>query len=230
MPKKPKKKTALVFGSTGLIGGIITELLLKDDNYHEVRVFSRRKIEIEHPKLKVVINDLEDPDKIAEEIMGDDLFCCLGTTMKKAGSKAAFEKVDLHLPVSVARIASENGVSKFLVVSSIGAGSSSMGFYLRTKGKMEEAVTSFPFRYIAVLRPSLLLGDRREVRKGEEVGKFLATVTMPLYRGPLKKYRPIQGATVAKAMIKLANSQKEGIDFFESDEIEKKTPKDLLLP
>lgn len=205
MTLKTKEKTALVFGQTGLIGGILTKLLLADERYTEVKVFSRRKVEEEHPKLKIVINSLENISEIAGEIKGDDLFCCLGTTMKKAGSKAAFERVDLHLPVEIAAIASANGVNKFLVVSSIGADKKSRGFYLRTKGKMEQAVSSMHFGQISVMRPSLLLGNRGEVRTGEEVGKFLAAVTGFLFRGPLKKYKPIRAEKVAIAMIRLAN-------------------------
>ena len=205
MSIKTKNKTALVFGYTGLTGGILTKLLLEDERYSEVKVFTRHDIESEQPKLKVIVNDLDNIDELKEEITGDDLFCCLGTTMKKAGSKAIFEKVDLHLPVDIARIASGNKVNKFLVVSSIGANKKSSNFYLRTKGKMEEAVSSFPFGQLSILRPSMLLGERGEKRMWEEIGKSFMSFFGFLFRGPLKKYRPVHAEKVARAMIHFAN-------------------------
>jgi uncharacterized protein YbjT (DUF2867 family) len=219
MTIKTKEKTALVFGYTGLIGGILTNLLLEDERYKKVKVFSRKYIDIKHPKLEIVINNLENINEIEVEIIGDDLFCCLGTTMKKAGSKTEFEKVDFHLPVNIARIASRNGVNKFLVVSSIGAGKKSSGFYLRTKGKMEEAIVKFPFGQISIFRPSLLLGKRTEIRRGEVFGKFLALSMGFLLKGPFKKYRPIQAEKVARAMIRLANMLNAPV-IYESDKIE----------
>lgn len=219
MTIKTKEKTALVFGFTGLVGGILTNLLLEDERYSKVKVFLRKRNDFKHPKLEVVVNELENINEIEKEIKGDDLFCCLGTTMKKAGSKTEFEKVDLHLPVTIARIASRNGVNKFLVVSSIGAAKKSSGFYLRTKGRMEEAIVKFPFGQISIFRPSLLLGKRSELRRGEVFGRFLALSMGFLLKGPLKKYRPIHAEKVARAMIRLANMLNAPV-IYESDKIE----------
>jgi len=206
MPLKTKDKTALVFGATGLVGSELTNLLLSNDHYDTVKIFVRRKFDTEHPKLVQVIDDLDQPDKIASEIMGDDLYCCLGTTMKKARSREAFEWVDLHLPLKIAGIASKNGVRKFLAVSSIGAKPHSRNFYLRTKGRMEEGILAMNFENICIVRPSILLGQRKERRIGEEFGKLMISLLSFLFTGPLKKYKGIQAETVARAMIRLANS------------------------
>jgi uncharacterized protein YbjT (DUF2867 family) len=140
MTLKTKDKTALVFGATGLVGNELTNLLLSNDHYDCVKIFVRKKTNLQHPKLVQVVSDLDNPEEIATEIKGDDLYCCIGTTRKKAGSKEAFERVDLHLPLKIADIALKNEVRKFLVVSSIGAKPDSRNFYLRTKGKMEQGI------------------------------------------------------------------------------------------
>ncbi len=206
MTLKTKDKTALVFGATGLVGTELTNQLLTSDNYGSVKIFVRKKTEQDHPKLVQVVNMLENPEEIATEITGDDLFFCLGTTMKKAGSKEAFEWVDLHLPLKIAAIALKNEVRKLIVVSSIGAKPDSRNFYLRTKGKMEQSLLSMNFENICIVRPSILLGQRKERRAGEEFGKVIIRIFSFLFIGPLKKYKGIQAETVSKAMIRLANS------------------------
>ncbi len=219
MTLKTRGKTAIVFGNTGLIGSILTNLLLVDERYNEVKVFTRRIPEKEHPKLKVIVNNLLLPEEFADEIAGDDLFCCLGTTMKKAGSRKEFERIDLHLPVEIARIASKKGVNKFIVISSIGASPKSTNFYLRTKGKMEEMVSALQFGQVSILRPSLLLGKRGEIRKGEEIAKFLTSCINFVFKGRLSRYKPIKAETVAKAMIHLANMVNAPV-VYESDKLE----------
>ncbi len=206
MSIKTKNKTALVFGATGLTGRELTIQLLCDDHYEKIITFVRKSSGLIHPKLIEIIDDLSDPERIADQITGDDLFCCLGTTIKKAGSKKAFKWVNLELPVKIAEIASRNEVKKFLVMSSVGAKSSSNNFYLRTKGLMESRILKQHFLQINILRPSILLGNRVEFRFGEEVGKILMHVLSFLFIGPLKKYKGIQVVKVAKAMIRLANS------------------------
>ncbi len=203
---KTKDKTALVFGANGLVGSELTSLLLTNDHYDCVKVFVRRKMETQHPKLIQVINSLDNPEDISEEIKGDDLYCCLGTTKKKAGSREAFEWVDLHLPLKIAEIAEKNEVRKFLVVSSIGSKPDSRNFYLRTKGNMEQAILKRNFTTICIVRPSILLGKRPEKRPMEELGKSIIQIFSFMLKGPLKKYRGIQAETVARAMIRLANS------------------------
>ena len=203
---KTKDKTALVFGATGLVGSELTKLLLSNDHYESVKIFVRNKTGIQHPKLTEVINNLDNPEEIASEITGDDLYCCLGTTREKAGSREAFEWVDLHLPLKLAGIALRNEVRKFLVISSIGAKPDSRNFYLRTKGTMEQGILALNFENICIVRPSILLGKRKESRLGEEAGKILVRIFSFIFNGPLKKYKGIQAETVARAMIRLANT------------------------
>jgi uncharacterized protein YbjT (DUF2867 family) len=206
VPLKTKEKTALVFGATGLVGNELSNLLLYDDHYDLIKVFVRKEMDLEHPKLVQVITSLENPEEIASEIKGDDLYCCLGTTKKKAGSREAFAKVDLDLPLKIAEIAGKNQVRKFIVVSSIGAKPNSRNFYLRTKGKMEQAILGMNFENICIVRPSILLGQRKESRFGEEAGKVFVRIFSFMLNGPLKKYKGIHAQTVARAMIRLANT------------------------
>ena len=212
-------KTALVFGSSGLVGSELTKQLLKDDRYKIIKIFVRKSIFPGNPKIVEIIDPLADPEKISEEIIGNDLFCCLGTTIKKAGSKKYFEWVDLEIPTQIAKIASRNKVDKFLVVSSIGANSSTGNFYLRTKGIMEKRVTKNHFEHIYILRPSMLLGKRNEFRFLEIMGKGFMRLISVFMLGPIRKYRGIQASKVANAMIKLANSTYPDV-VIESDKIE----------
>jgi uncharacterized protein YbjT (DUF2867 family) len=220
MPDKIENKIALVFGASGLVGNEVVKQLILSEHYDKIKIFVRQKTGLNHPKLTEVLNNLENPENIAEEIAGNDLFCCLGTTIKKAGSKEAFEQVDLHLPMAIAKIALQNNVNQYIVVSSIGANADSGSFYLRTKGKMEKGIQSFSFEKICILRPSILLGKRKEKRFGESAGKILSKVFSFLFVGQLKKYKGIQAKLVAKAMIILANSDNTRI-ILESDEIAK---------
>ncbi len=213
-----REKTALIFGSTGLTGSELTRQLLMDDRYSHVRVFVRRPGGEEHPGLEVIVDDLTDTRRIAGRVKGDELYCCLGTTIKKAGSKKAFERVDLELPAELARIAHGNGVAKFLVISSIGADPSSGNFYLRTKGRMEEEISRYGFRQLSIFRPSFLLGKRDEFRFGEAAGKMLFRTLGFMFIGPLRKYKGVKAETVARAMITVANNIPAGKVYL-SDEI-----------
>ncbi|MFZ5939640.1 MAG: NAD(P)H-binding protein [Bacteroidota bacterium] len=211
--------TAILFGATGAVGSQLLRQLLQEKRYDRIVVFARRSPGITHPALEINIDPLDDPERIADRIQGDHLFCCLGTTSKKAGSKEAFRKVDLDLPVALAAIASRNGVGTFVVISSIGAGESAKGFYLRTKSRMEEGVKQYSFKNLAIVRPSLLLGERNEFRFGEFIGAGLNIVFSPLLRGRLKKFRGIRTETVARAMITIANTG-NGYRVYESDELQ----------
>ena len=212
-------KTALVFGSSGLVGSELTKQLLTDDRYKIIKIFVRKSLLPGNPKIVQIIDPLVDTEKISAEIIGNDFFCCLGTTIKKAGSKKFFEWVDLELPVRIAQIAARNKVEKFLVVSSIGANANSGNFYLRTKGTMEKKVMENHFEHIYILRPSMLLGKRNEFRFLEVMGKVFMNLLSVLMLGPIRKYRGIQASRVAKAMIKLANSSYKDV-VIESDKIE----------
>jgi len=213
------KKTALLFGATGLTGSYLLHLLQNDNSYEKIKIFVRRKTVFpSNEKLEIQVVELSSPETFSQYLNGDDLFCCLGTTIAVAGSKEVFRKVDFDLPVKIAEAASKNNVSCFVVVSSLGADPKSSNFYLKTKGEMEEAIQKFSFAKTAILRPSMLLGDRKEFRLAELVGKGLMRVLGFVFIGSLKKYKAIQAKDVAKAMIVIAN-QDLGKIIFESDEI-----------
>lgn len=212
-------KTALVFGATGLIGGFVAELLEQDDRYKEVILFTRKPISTKAGKTRQITFNPADIQAITHHVKGDHLFCCIGTTIKKAGSKEIFFETDHNLVIEIAKAAASNHVQSFSLVSSIGASPKSGNFYLRTKGQVEESLKRLTFPNLNILRPSMLLGIRHEYRMMEEWGKTVAKLISPLLSGRLKKYRPVHAATVAEAMIISAFSG-NGIHILESDQIE----------
>jgi len=212
-------KTALIFGSTGLVGNTLLRRIVDNPHYRHIELFTRRNVRIKNLNVEVRQIDFDQLEESAELIKGDDCFCCLGTTMHKAGTREAFRKVDFNMVVKIAGIASRNGVRTFIVISSLGANSSSSNFYLRTKGEMEEAIQKIPFEKICILRPSIITGKRSGFRLGENIGILFAKILSPLMLGPLKKYKPIKTKVLVKAMMKLANTnQKKTI--FESNELQ----------
>ena len=213
-------KTALVIGSTGLIGSKLLELLLESDDYNKVVAFTKRPIGIKHSKLTQHIIDFDKPETYSELIVGDDFFCTIGTTIKSAGSKEAFRKVDFEYPRQFATFALQNKVKQFLIISSLGADANSGSFYLKTKGEIQDFLADSDFESVAVLQPSLLLGDRTEFRFAEKVGGFLMKLLPFLFFGNLKKYKPIEGKTVANALVKIAQKNNKGFKIYESDVIQ----------
>lgn len=212
-------KTAIVVGATGLIGRFLTIKLLKDVRYDIVKVFVRRSMGITNPKLEEHIVDFDNIELWKNKIVGDELFSAMGTTIKKAGNKETQYKIDYTYQYDVAVAASENGVEKYLLVSSAGANPIAGNFYLRIKGKLEESVLKLSFKKIFIFKPSILLGKRNEKRSGEQVGMFIAKVITGLV--PLiKKFRPIEGETVADAMINSANDMTHGrVMIYKLDQI-----------
>jgi uncharacterized protein YbjT (DUF2867 family) len=209
-------KKALVLGSSGLVGMSVLSNLLQDSEYEEVITLVRKKQLIQHPKLKQIevnFDRLEDdPDLFAVH----DVFCCLGTTMKKAKSREAFRKVDYTYPLHAAQLSSRAGVEKFLLISALGSDDLSSIFYNRVKGELEREIKRVNVPTIFIFRPSLLLGERREFRLGE---KFITWISVPLsflFFGPIKKYKPIQSKAVADAMHQAARTDMKGIFTIES--------------
>lgn len=194
-------KTAVVFGGSGLIGYELLQLLCADSSYAEVKVFTRRPLNLKKHNIDEIITDFKDLDTLRAQVKGDVVFCCLGTTINTAGSEKAFRAVDFDLVRWAAVSAAENKVPQFLVISSIGANADSKNFYLRTKGEMEKAVTALSFKQCVVLRPSMLLGPRKEFRFGESIGKVLMRLFAILVPA---RYKAIQASQVAKAMQQLA--------------------------
>jgi uncharacterized protein YbjT (DUF2867 family) len=213
-------KTAIVFGSTGLVGKALLDQLLSRPEYGQVICVNRKPREIGHPRYKEIISDFTNTGQLKDIKFGDDVFCCLGTTIKKAKTSEKFERVDYDLPVEIGKICQEKGVKHFLVVSSIGADARSGNFYLRTKGRMEEAIKSLNIGQKTIVRPSMLLGPRKEFRFGEEIGKVGMKIFKPLLAGKWKKYRAIEAADVAMAMIIIANTSPTKQVVFESDELQ----------
>lgn len=213
-------KTALVVGATGLVGNACVEQLLQNPYYSKVVVLSRRALLQQHPKLVTRLIDFEQLQNYSDAIQGDDIYYCLGTTIKKAGSQTAFYRIDYEYALQIAQIAVQNKVAQFLLVSSLGADSKSTIFYSRTKGELENSLKKLSIPSLHIFQPSILLGERNESRSGESVGKVLAQWIRPFLRGSWRKYRGIEGAAVAKAMIRIAQQQKKGIFTYLSDSIQ----------
>jgi uncharacterized protein YbjT (DUF2867 family) len=211
-------KNALVVGATGLIGNKLVELLLHSNHYKEVRVLVRKATGITHPRLVEIKYHFNQPD--ATQVVGDDVFCCLGTTIKQAGSKEAFIKVDYEYPLQIARFAIQNGATQYLIVTAMGASAESVFFYNRVKGEVEEDLQALNFQSLHIFRPSLLLGDRKEKRLGEKIGESVLSFLKPIMRGPLEKYQGIQASKVAESMLKQAQSNRKGVHIHESVELQ----------
>ncbi len=211
-------KTAIVFGATGLTGSALVNELIQNMRYTAVKVFARRDLEIEHIKLIEHIVNIEKPGEYRDLIKGDDLFICLGTTMRKAGSVKRMEETDRDLPLAIAKTALLNGVRNIAVVSSIGANPASRNYYSRIKGELEQSILSMQFKRKVIVRPSILLGKRGELRILESAGKGLVKALGFLLRGKRKKYRGIKAAVVARAMVRAVN-ESSGKEIYESDEL-----------
>ncbi|MCU0456062.1 MAG: NAD(P)H-binding protein [Bacteroidales bacterium] len=214
------KKTALLFGATGLVGNLLLEELIESGRYSLVRIFVRQATGIDLPGVEETVTDFSDSILLEDRIRGDDVFICLGTTIKKAGSVANMEKIDRDLPVKLAKTARRNGAVRIAVVSSIGAAVSSRNYYLRIKGEMEQGIKEAGYERTVIARPSMLLGDRKEWRTGEVVGKVLMKTVNPLLSGSMRKFRAIHGLDVARAMIILINGD-PGTVIAESHELQK---------
>ena len=210
------QKTALLAGATGLIGSQLLPLLLASERYDKVIVVGRKSVPTIHPKLVQVITELDKLEDARLKLIADDVYCCLGTTMARAGSQTAFFKVDFSYVVQLAALAAGNFAAQFLVVSSMGADAESRVYYSRVKGEMEAAVRQAPFRAVHIFRPSLLLGERAAPRLGERLGAVVLGALRPLLRGPLRKYRPVASAAVAAAMLRAAREDGSGVQVHEA--------------
>lgn len=208
-------KTAIIIGATGLVGSTLAKQILENPEYSKVTLLLRKPLDLQHPKLKQEIIDFAQPD--SRKIIGDDLFCAMGTTLRKAGSKQAQYKIDCTYPFEIGKIAKTNGVKQYILVSSIGSDANSSNFYLRTKGDLEQKIKALGFENFISVRPSFILGDRQEFRLGEKIGIVLAKAISPLLIGSFKKYRGIEATQIAKGMQVLANKGLKGVHFIESD-------------
>jgi uncharacterized protein YbjT (DUF2867 family) len=211
-------KTALVIGATGLVGEETLKQLLSSAQYSKVIALTRRPLDIKHAKLENPVVDFDKPGQYSS-IKADDVYCAMGTTIGKAGSQAAFKRVDFEIPLLVAKQALDNGAAKFILVSSMGADAKSMVFYSRTKGELEQALSQLKYKAVLIFRPSILLGNRKEYRAGEAIGRFAAEKLSFLFAGPLAKYKGTPVDLLAKAMIKEAGENVSGVRIIENNEI-----------
>jgi uncharacterized protein YbjT (DUF2867 family) len=213
-------RTAIVAGSTGLIGSHILSQLLADARYGKVIALSRKALPISHPKLQIVAVTLDSLPDVAPTLIADDWFCALGTTIRQAGSQEAFRKVDYDYPLALGKQAAASGAKQFLLVSAIGASSASSIFYSRVKGEVERDLCQLGLPRLHVFRPSLLMGERTEHRRSEKLWGVLMKGLNPLLLGRFRKYRAIQATDVAAAMIRAANRLgKPGIHMYEGKQM-----------
>lgn len=210
-------KTALLLGASGLTGRNVLQLLLNDSLYTQVTIYVRRPVKLSHPKLIQQVINYETLDTAVE---ADDVFCCLGTTIKKAGSQEAFRQVDLVYPLRVAALQLAAGSTQFNLISAVGASEKSGVFYSRTKGEVEQALQRMGFPQLNIFRPSIIIGERDERRTGEKIALGMARVIAPLLIGSLRKYRPVTALAIARAMLHYAHAAEQGIHIITSDQIQ----------
>jgi uncharacterized protein YbjT (DUF2867 family) len=210
-------KVALVAGSTGLIGSQLLEILLSDSYYDKVIAPTRKPLDIQHPKLTNPVISFDKLSEHSNELKADDFYCCLGTTIKKARSKEAFRKVDFEYPLTFAQMAKENGSENFLLVSALGANKDSSIFYNKVKGETEEAIAAVGIKSVHILRPSLLIGPRKEHRSGEDAAKVVYKYLDFLVP---EKYKGIESIRVARAMIAFAKKDQPGTFIHESKDLQ----------
>ena len=211
-------KTALLFGSSGLVGGHLLNQLIKDTNYSKIKLFVRSDPKISNPKVEVIKTDFNNLENYKEDIKGDDCFVCIGTTNKNSPDKDDYRRVELDIPKEIAKIAKSNLVNSFIFVSALYANPKSSGEYIRFKGQVEEELKELNFPKLGIMRPSFLIGNRKEKRASETIGIFVFKLLSPLLLGPLKKMKPIHSETVAKAMIAVIQKDIQQT-IFESNEI-----------
>ena len=211
-------KTALIFGSSGLIGNHLLDLITNDNNYNKIKLFVRSEPSKVNSKIEIIKTDFDNLENQKNITTGDDCFFCIGTTRKNTPDKNEYIKVEYNIPVEVAKIAKSNSINNFIYISSLGANPNAASLYLKNKGQTEEALIKLNFSNLSILRPSILLGNRKENRVGEKIGIFAMKTLSPLFLGSLKKYKPIKVECVVKTMLQVAqkNYQK---NVFESDEI-----------
>lgn len=211
-------KTALVAGATGLVGSQLVTTLLEDERYGTVKALSRRPLTAMHPRLENYLIDFDALSQYSEELKADDIFCCLGSTMKTAGSREAFEKVDYHYPLGLAQRCRELGATQYLLVSALGANPRASVYYNRVKGRIEEAAIKVGYESTHIFRPSLLVGPREEYRSGEAAAKWFFRHFSFLVPS---KYKAIASIKVARAMAHFARSGEPGVHIHESVTLQK---------
>jgi uncharacterized protein YbjT (DUF2867 family) len=210
-------KTAIVIGATGLVGKSLVDRLATESDIEKVITITRRPVEYQSDQIVNEVVNFDELEKHSDIFRGDILFSCLGTTAKQAGSIANQRKVDFEYQYQAAKIASENGVGHYVLVSSSGADANSRSPYLKMKGELEDEVSSLAFQRLSILQPSLLIGERESFRLGETLGSWILPLLCKLPF--LKKYRPISGNEVAKKMVSVSLSEGSTREIFRLDEV-----------
>ena len=215
------KKTAVILGASGLVGKELVNTLFYSNHYSKIYLLVRRPIQVPFEGCETRVIDFDKIEDYSELFAVNDVFCCLGTTIKKVKTQEAFRKVDYEYPLAAAKLAKEKGVDKFLIVTAMGANSKSPFFYNRVKGEIEDALRTLNLSSLHIFRPSLLLGKRDEFRLGEKLAEKASFLINTIMMGPLRPYRGIQVKKVAAAMAFIAQTKKSGINVYKSDEIDK---------
>ncbi|PLS08562.1 NAD(P)H-binding protein [Neobacillus cucumis] len=216
-----RKNKALILGASGLVGKELVKILVQQKRYEKIILLVRRPIEIKESVLElhtVDFNHLGNYSELFNNVT--DVYCCLGTTIKKAKTREAFRKVDYVYPLEAAKVAKSRGVENFLIITAMGANPKSSFFYNRVKGEIEESLTMVFLPAINIFRPSLLLGEREEFRFGERLAANVSGFLNKLMVGPLRPYRAIEAKKVAAAMAAVASTPKKGVHIYSSQEIE----------
>jgi len=200
------KKYAILLGASGGVGSELIKLLLADDRYEKVKLFSRSKSDISHENIEDYVIDLFELEKYKDVFTADEVYCCIGTTKAKTPDKETYKKIDFGIPAAAAKLAKENGISTFLVISAIGADADSSIFYNRIKGEMQDAVLDEGIAKTHILQPSLIVAHRKDNRVMEKIAEGFMWLLNPLFVGNAAKYKSIKAETIARALIKLANN------------------------
>ena len=212
-------KTAILFGASGLIGSHLLELLLSNNEYSKVKIFTRNSIKKNHVKLDIYNINFKQLNNHKDNITGDDLFFCIGTTKKQTPNKLDYIETELKLPITIAQIAKENNIKSFIYISSGGSNAKSKNLYLQNKGKAEDEIVKLSFGFTAIIQPSLLLGNRSEFRIGERIAQFIFKKLSFIFIKKLRPFKAIQALTVARAIIRITNRQEKGV-YFTSEKLE----------
>jgi uncharacterized protein YbjT (DUF2867 family) len=210
-------KVALLAGGTGLIGSQLLKLLIADERYTKVKCLTRNKLPVEHEKISIIQTDGSNINDVADSLQADDVFCCLGTTIKKAKTKEAFKKIDFEYPLQLANLTKASGAKQFLLVSALGADAHSSVFYNQVKGEVEAAIEAVGFSAFHIFRPSLLLGPRAEERSAEDAAKIFFRLFGFLIP---RKFKAIDSAKVANAMWQMAKKEESGKFVYESQSLQ----------
>lgn len=213
-------QTAIVAGSSGLVGTALLHQLCASEAYSRILLLVRRPSGFIHPKVNDLVVDFDRLEDYADRIRGTICFCCLGSTRKKTPDKQAYYRIDHDYPLAFARIALAGGAQQFHLVSAIGADPSAVNFYLKMKGEADRDIGALPFDAVHIYRPSFLAGNREERRPLERVGLAMMKWLRPLMAGPLKKYRSIEAEAVAGAMLRCSLSPEQGVHYYSSDRIQ----------